>query len=480
MNIAIFSDAFYPQINGVVTSIISLASNMAARGHGVIIVAPSYRHLEDIKIPGVKIIRVPSVSASFYEDFKWTNPFSFTTYKALRKERIDIVHFMTPIFISMLGIKFARKRGIPVVGTFHTFIADPTYIEHMFSGPVKVSEEITWKYLNLYYDCADYVTAPTEEAVRIIAENGCRAPLEAVSNGIDFNQFDNSRAAEFKQKYALNNQVVLYIGRVAYEKNLDVLIDAFDLVYEDNNEAQLLIVGDGPQRKTFEDHAAGKKSVGNIIFTGALGHSELVRSGLFKTVSLFATASVTETQGITILEAQANGLICVGAAEGGIVNLIEDGVNGYLVPPGDRAVMAQRISYVLRHRAELSNMEQKALEMVDVHRMDRIIDRWEDIYNELYENRSAYAGKNYLHFNTLLRFTKSLKVDFQYLLDKVRRPRTMWARGFSRNAVKEALVQKIPGHKNNGSGSPGKTHLISGISRLQKRSETARHIRKKE
>lgn len=480
MNIAIFSDAFYPQINGVVTSIISVASNMAKRGHKVIIVAPSYTNLKEIEIPGVKIIRVPSISASFYEDFKWTNPFSFTTYKALRKENIDLIHFMTPIFISMLGIKFARKRSLPVVGTFHTFIADPSYSEHMFNGPVKVSEEVIWKYLNLYYDCADYVTAPTEEAVRIISENGCTAPLEAVSNGIDFNQFDNSHSDEFKKKYKLGNQVILYVGRVAYEKNLDVLIDAFDLVFRDNPDAQVLIVGDGPQRELFEKQASGKASADNIIFTGAISHSDLVHSGIFAAVSLFATASVTETQGITILEAQANGLICVGAEEGGVVNLIEDGVNGYLVAPGDSIAMANKISHVLKNKDKLEEMEKKAIEMVDLHRMDKIIDRWEEIYTELYENRELTANKEYLHFNTLLKFSKSIKIDFQYLLDKIRRPRTMWVRSFDRTAAKEALLKRLALNKISVDKIPGNTHLRTGISRIHKKTSTAFNSRRRD
>ncbi len=423
MNIAIFSDAFYPQINGIVTSILSLASKMAERGHKVIIVSPSYRNLEEIRIPGVKIIRVPSVSASFYDDFKWTNPFSFSTYKALRKENIDIVHFMTPVFISMIGIKFARKMGIPVVGTFHTFIANPKYFEHLFNGPVKASEEISWKYLNLYYNCADFVSAPTEEAVRIIAEHDCTAPLEAVSNGIDFNQFDNSRAPEFREKYGLGKKAVLFVGRVAHEKSITELIDAFDIVFSSEPEAQLLIVGDGPQRKEFEDYAASKACAENVVFTGAIGHDDLVTSGAFASVALFATASVTETQGITVLEAQANSLPCVGAAEGGILNLIEDGVNGYLTPPGDCAAMAEGILKVLNDNS--GEMGRKALELVEIHRLERIIDRWEDIYTGLVENRGTLGSKDYLHFRDLLKFAKTLKVDFQYLLDKIRKPWSM-------------------------------------------------------
>ncbi len=423
MKIAIFSDAFYPQINGIVTSILSLAGNMADRGHEVVIVAPSYRKLDEIEIPGVRILRVPSISASFYDDFKWTNPFSYATYKALRKENIDIIHFMTPVFISMLGIKFARKRGIPVVGTFHTFIANPKYFEHLFSGPVKANEEIAWKYLNLYYNCADFVSAPTEEAVRVISEHNCTAPLEAVSNGIDFKQFDNSRAAEFKTRYGLGEKGILYVGRVAHEKSIIELIDAFDLVYAREPEAQLLIVGDGPQKKEFEEYASGKNCGKAVIFTGAIGHDDLVKSGIFASVSLFATASVTETQGITVLEAQANSLPCVGAAEGGILNLIEDGVNGYLTPPGDSTAMAERILDVLNDST--GEMGRKALEMVEVHRLETIIDRWEEIYTELVENRDSLPAGDYLHFHDLIRFSKSLKVDFQFLLDKIRRPWTM-------------------------------------------------------
>ena len=84
MKIAIFSDAFYPQINGIVTSIISIARDMADRGHKVIIVAPSYRNLQEYEYPGVTVIRVPSISASFYDDFRWTNPFNYSVYKRLR------------------------------------------------------------------------------------------------------------------------------------------------------------------------------------------------------------------------------------------------------------------------------------------------------------------------------------------------------------------------------------------------------------
>ncbi|MDA3956817.1 glycosyltransferase [Oceanispirochaeta sp.] len=428
MKIAIFSDAYYPQINGVVTSINSIARNMADRGHKVIIVAPSYKNLQEQEYPGIKIIRVTSISASFYDDFRWTNPFSYIAYRALKDEAVDIIHFMTPVFISLLGIKFARKLNLPLVATFHTFIANPLYFEHLFKGPLKITEEVSWKYLNLYYDCADYVSAPTEEAVKIIRENHCTAPLEAISNGIDFNIFDNTRSPEFKKCWGLGDKVILYVGRVAFEKNLRNLMDSFDLVYKTHPDAQLLIIGDGPQLEEFEKYASLKESRKKIIFTGAIPHNDLVVSGVFEAVSLFATASQTETQGITLLEAQANGLICVGVREGGIINLIEDGKNGYLVSPGDVDEMAEKLAYILENKASLGSMELAAKEMVDVHKMSRIIDRWEELYQNLIDNKENLPVKDYLHFSALMKFTTQFKIDFRYFLKKIRPSRTFVAR----------------------------------------------------
>jgi glycosyltransferase involved in cell wall biosynthesis len=428
MKIAIFSDAYYPQINGVVTSINSIAQNMADRGHQVIIVAPSYKNLQEPEYPGITVIRVTSISASFYDDFRWTNPFSYVVYRALKDEGVDIIHFMTPVFISLLGIKFARKLKIPLVATFHTFIANPLYFEHLFKGPLKITEEVSWKYLNLYYDCADYVTAPTEEAVKIIRENHCQAPLEAISNGIDFDIFDNSRSSEFKKRWGLGDKVILYVGRVAFEKNLRNLIDSFDLTYQKHPDAQLLIIGDGPQMEEFEKYAASKDSGKQIIFTGAIPHNELVVSGVFKAVSFFATASQTETQGITLLEAQANGLICVGVREGGIINLIEDGKNGYLVTPGNNEEMAEKMVYILDNKTALGSMEKAAKEMVDIHKMSRIIDRWEELYQHLIDNKDNLPVKDYLHFSAVMKFSTQFKIDFRYFLKKIRPTRTFVTR----------------------------------------------------
>lgn len=416
MRIAIFTDAFYPQINGIVTSIINMAENLARRGHSIIIVAPSYyRKKDEYSYPGVKVKRILSVPAGFYEDFRWTLTVDPSVPRMLKREKIELVHFMTPVFVSLMGIKYARRLGIPVVGTFHTFIADPLYYKQFFTGPIKVTEEIAWHYLNLFYDTADHVSSPTPEAVKVIRQNGCTAPLEALSNGIDTSLFDSLKREEIKEKYALGDQVVLFVGRISHEKNLKALIDSFDLVVRTNPEAQLLIVGHGPQKEFYQDYASEKSCRDRVIFTGSMSYKELLSSGLYSLGSLFVTASETETQGITMLEAQANRLICLGPATGGIIDLIEDGVNGYFIDPASPEDMAGKISFVLNHLDKLDAMKEKALEMMSSHEMKSVIDRWEAIYKELID-REVPAGKlPTLHFRDLLSYVCSFQLDFAYL-----------------------------------------------------------------
>lgn len=419
MKIAIFTDSFFPQVNGVVTALVNLAENLADRGHKIIIIAPKYRKQQEYVYPGIRVVRVNSVAARFYDDFRWTVPFPLWCYWKLKREEIDIVHFMTPFFISFFGIKFARLTKVPCVGTFHTLITDPAYFTHLFKGPMKITQEGTCVYANLYYDRADHVTTPSKEAARMIEANGCTTSIEVISNGVVLDSFDNSRSGAFREKYGLGDGVVLFIGRIAHEKNLTVLIDAFSKVHERIPEAQLLIVGDGPQWDLFKSYAQKQSCSGSIIFTGVIDHDELVGSGIFGCASLFATASETETQGITILESQANGLLSVGVRRGGVMELIEDGKNGYLVEPGDVSAMAEKIVYILENKDSLEDMKKNVLEMVKAHKIEKIVDRWDELYRDLIDknNRGLLPKKDYIHFYFMLKaISEYISFDFKSAL----------------------------------------------------------------
>ncbi|MDC7221847.1 MAG: glycosyltransferase [Spirochaetales bacterium] len=417
LHIAIFTDSYRPSINGITTSIDHLTVRLAERGHRFTIISPTLTEEEKPLHENITHITVPSIPASYYEEFRWATLRITKILTKLKDESVDLVHFMTPIITSYLGIKIARKLEIPVVGTYHTLIADPTYYEQLMNKLVKATPESVWYYTNLYYNAADLVTAPTQNMVDLLDENGCTTDMIALSNGIDPSVFDNSRAEEMKKKYNLGEKTVLYVGRVSIEKNINVLIDAFDKLTERIPDAQLLIVGDGPKREEIEDYAAEKKSASQITFTGMIPHEELVTSGIFGACKLFATASETETQGITLLEALHCGLPCIGADALGVSETIVHGETGFLVPPRSVDEMADRMTQILEDDALQSRMSEAGKEWVKAHYIEAIIDRWEAIYLDLADRYRAgeIEKKDYLHIKKILTTLKRFKLDIPFI-----------------------------------------------------------------
>lgn len=381
MRIAIFSDAFYPQVNGIVTSIVSIAEGMADKGHEVIIVAPEYEQLDrEYTYNNVTVMRVPSIEASFYKEFRWSDPFHRKTYKKFKKLDVDVIHIMTPVTICLLGIFIAKKLNIPMIGTYHTFIAELTYLRQLFPYAGKATQKLAWRYTNSYYNRAKLVTTPTEYAREELIRNRCKADIIAVSNGVNLNTFDNSRAAEMKQKYNPDGEIILYVGRVSHEKNMDCLLDSFYLLTRKDESTKLLVIGDGP---TFEASKAKCRDLGikdRVIFTGAIPNEELKVSGIYGACRLFVTASLTETQSITVLEAEANGLPCVGPDAKGIPCVISDKVNGFVVPPNDRQALCDAMEKILSDDDLHRTFSKNSLKEVKKHDFQLILDEWEERY----------------------------------------------------------------------------------------------------
>gem|GEM_PF-35280 len=389
LRIAIFTDSFLPQVNGVVTSIMKLAENLAERGHYVLLFAPAHRKRPDYSHENVDVHLIPSIPANFYEDFRWVAPYDYSVYRMLRKCNIDIVHAMTPTLVSFLGIRFARRLGLPVVFSFHTLISDPAYYEHMFKGLIKIEAKTVWKFCNYFNNASDLVVAPSRVTARLLQENGCESDVITISNGIDPRDFDNSRADEFKKRFGLKGKTILYIGRLATEKSVPVLIKAFDRIYPAVQDARLLIIGDGPEREELMSLAASLPSSAAIIFTGKMERKELVSSGVFGACELFASPSRTETQGISILEALVNRLPCVVVNEGAVPELIHDGVNGMVVPSENVVAMAKSLKSLLfddELRRSLANFPEA---IIAPHYLSRVIREWEMRYYHLLMRNAA-------------------------------------------------------------------------------------------
>jgi len=382
LKIAIFTDVFLPKIDGVVSATLNLAKGMADRGHKIYIIAPKNGHNNEFKYKNIKVIRISSIPALFYPEFKLTTPFSLKLYLELKKEKIDVIHFQTPLTIGLMGIIIGKMLKIPIVGTFHTMIADPQYLQHIkING--KIVQETAWRYARAFYNRCDLITCPSENIKRELLENKLKLPIKVISNGIDCSIFDNSQWKKFKDKYNISEKTLLFIGRIAYEKNIFYLLDCFKLVLNKMPEVKLILVGDGPQINDVRRkiHKEGMDS--NVILAGKINHSSLVKSGIFKACDIFVSASITENQPMTILEAQANGLPCVGISEKGMKNLIIDGHNGYLAKLDDKNTFAGRIVNLLKNKKLLNKMKKNTLKEIKIHRLPEVIKTWEKEYNGL-------------------------------------------------------------------------------------------------
>lgn len=408
MRIAIFADNFLPQVNGVVTAILNLSKGLAKKGHKVLIIAPKYSKFEYPKFhPNIEILNVRSVPALIYHDLKFTSVFNKKILSALRKKEIEILHFHAPMTLGLQAVMFAKILKLPLIGTFHTFFAESDYLKHARLD-YEIVQKISWQFINLYYNRCDLITCPSQNTKKILMGNNCIKPIKVISNGIDPGLFDNTKSQEIKKKYNPNGPLCLFVGRIAYEKNVDFLIEAFAEVAKKMPAAKLLIVGDGPQFKSIQNKIQQMGLIGNIILLGGIEYKILVKSGIYKACDIFITASKTENQSLTMLEAQVNGLPCVGMNAKGTPDLLKDGINGFLVENEDKKTFAEAILKLLQNQDLLEQMKQNTLKMVKHHHIKNIIRVWEKTYTEVLKNHQQ-LGKNSIKNKIYRRIKNGLK-----------------------------------------------------------------------
>lgn len=386
LRIAIFTDSFTPLIDGVVTATINLARGLADRGHKVYIIAPKYEKIKEFSYPNVAVKRIAGIPALFYQGFKITPIFSIAILNYLKKEKIDIIHFQTPLTLGFQAILIAKFLDKPLVGTFHTFITDAQYIKHA-GMQNKLAQRFSWYYVRNYYNKCNMITCPSESAKEELVKNGFIKPIKVISNGIDLSVFDNSGWKKMKKKYNPDGKILLFIGRIAYEKNLDYLLECFLRVLKKEPSVRLVIVGEGPQMRELKAKIKELGLSGNVVLTGRIEHDALVRSGMFKASDIFITASTTESQGISTLEAQTNGLVCVGVDARGIKDLIKSGYNGYLVRKGDKKEFADKVLKLLKDERLYKRMKRNTLKEIKKHKIEKVIGAWEKVYRRLIDGK---------------------------------------------------------------------------------------------
>ncbi|HUV47122.1 MAG TPA: glycosyltransferase [Candidatus Bathyarchaeia archaeon] len=387
MKIAFYTTSFFPYLCGVTTAIWSLCRGLSKQGHEVVICIPKAKSpiLARVREEGIKIVFLPAFQQRIYKDKdRKAGVPSAKSFLQIKKINPDIIHFHTPDLVGLEAILTARILKKPLIGSFHTYFMSPEYQRILRLGKTgeDLIEKILWKYNNSVYNRCDLVITPSVYAKWDLQKNGLKKPVEIVSYPIDLSSLTKtsaSKKARLKKRFNLNNKTVLYVGRLSREKSLDLLILAFNLVVRQLRLAKLLLVGDGPAKGELKELVLALGLEKNIIFAGKMDYAELFESGVYELATLFATASTSEVQPMSILEAMAFGLPIVGVKARGVPEMIRG--NGIICPPGNIRKMSKAIIKILKDQSLHTRLAKKSRELIEKeHAIDKVTRRLEEVY----------------------------------------------------------------------------------------------------
>lgn len=355
MHIAFFTDTFAPQVNGVATVVVNLARELAKRKHTVTVASvttPTGSEEVDAQAAadGYKVVRYMSTALPTYKEMRVALP---TVIKSLRwasGNRPDLVHVHTNFGMGWEGVALAKTLELPLVGTHHTFLRD--YAEHVKLDEVPGADVLAHRLVSSFFNRCQIVTAPSKAMLDDLRECGVTVPIELLRNPVDVERF--ARAPSLRdagrKTIGLSGPTVLYWGRVSFEKNLPVLLKAVAPVLQENPEARLVIAGDGPKRLPLQTLAEAMDLDGQVLFPGRLVGDDLLRA--VGAADVFASASLTENQPVSVIEAHAAGLPAVVFDARGMPEIVSDGDNGRVLKEGDVAGFTTAVRELLNDASQ--------------------------------------------------------------------------------------------------------------------------------
>lgn len=328
MKILFISDVYFPRINGVSTSIETFRRNLRALGHTVHLIAPDYL---TPSADETDILRVPSRHLPMDpEDRLMQYGWVMGHLDKLRAERYDIIHVQTPFVAHYLGTKLSKELDIPCVETYHTFFEE--YLYHYIPFVPKMLMRFVAKRFSRHQgNSLDGMVVPSHPMLQVLKNYGIKTPTEVIPTGIEPGSFVAGDRVAFRTSYGIpqDRPVLLFVGRVAHEKNIGFLLKVLARVRTEIPEILLVIAGEGPARESLVQDVATQGLDDNVMFIGYLDrHTEL--NSCYSSADIFVFSSRTETQGLVLLEAMAQGIPVVSTAELGTRDVLRDGLGVWI------------------------------------------------------------------------------------------------------------------------------------------------------
>jgi glycosyltransferase involved in cell wall biosynthesis len=340
VKILFISDVYFPRINGVSTSIRTFVGQLQELGHEVHLIAPDYGvQTEDEHW----IRRIPARTIYFDpEDRLMKYGAALDKLVELRAENYDLIHIHTPFVAHYLGLKLGRLLDVPCVETYHTFFED--YLHHYLPWiPKAMAKGLARMVSRQQCNAVQAIVAPSRPMLDVLRQYGINSTAEVIPTGLQPQSFADADGAAFRSKYGIppNRPVALFVGRVAFEKNIAFLLRMLTHLRQQQPDALLVIAGEGPAEDSL--HAMSKQLglQDNIQFIGYLDREKELNA-CYRAADVFVFSSKTETQGLVLLEAMAQGTPVVALAELGTKSILIEG-EGALIAPEDEQVFADKV-----------------------------------------------------------------------------------------------------------------------------------------
>ena len=390
MNIGMFTDSWLPTMDGCVSSVLKFKEGLEKRGHNVFIFAP-----ESLK----GNIRVDDRTFLFksrefrqYPEYRMALSMSSQKDKLIRENDIEMLHTHGIAFMGFKAMLSSRVLSLPLLLHFHTWVTEAAQY-YPFNLDKELMESLSWRYLTPFCQKSDGVVTPSLDAMEELKKKVPNmAYTDWVFPGIDVNRFNpNVKGDAIRQRYGLeDNEVILHLGRLSQEKNLELVLNAMTILKKSKPNARLLVAGDGPARDHYRSLVKEMHLEDRVIFTGFVPDAEL--PNYYAASDCFVLASKFETLGIVMTEALACGKPVAGIDFRVIPHVVKDGYNGYLFKE-DAHDCAEKLKQSIEAPA---GMKINALQSISIFDTEKCMEKMEYIYkrtSEIHEERLLKRGR---------------------------------------------------------------------------------------
>lgn len=358
MKIGLFSDAYLPQIGGVSTATYLIKKYLSALGHDVYVITPSDPKAQEEE----RVIRVPSIPFVSAKRLALLNPPA--TYKRIKNLNFDIVHSQTEFAMGDLARRISADLGVPHVHTFHTLYEDWLRGQLGEGRASKTARNFIRRFSTNFCNSVDYILVPTTKTEKVLISYGVSTPLHVLPTGIELERF-SAAAADSERRRALRQDleipqeafVLIFVGRISHEKCISEILEYFPQVLAENENIYIVFVGSGPQLHEYSEQVEKASMEKNIKFIGPVSPDDVPL--YYALGDVFTSASRSETQGLTYIEAMASGLPLLVFFDDSLQGVFEDEKNGFSF--NSAAEFSRAVQLWQREPALLREMSEAAI-----------------------------------------------------------------------------------------------------------------------